>query len=423
MGRPGFSAVKIAHRFRASWPVVLICLAGSLHAQPTGKPNPEAPAQAPTPPAAPSATLRIVGVEPAKARLNSEILVRVEGLSSQILKDSFDPSKYVLFVNSQKFPSITGRLTADKGSLAFRIKRGGSADELEAWNRLLAGTFAAERPVTLTIGTNEKSQLELGGTLTQPIFTLQIFSPQSLTIAGLGLALSLIAFWLLAIQSDVIRDTGPPFPPKGKRRPYSLSKLQMAVWFFVVLASFIFIYIITGDAYSISDQALALIGIGSGTALGAAAIDANKRGTNASDLSTLEPQQATLAAELGEAKTELATLANPATPADQERARTLRVAIAEKTAQEVALQKQIDALKTQTANPTSEGFVTDILTDANGISFHRFQMLAWTAVLVSIFLNGVFRSLTMPPLNPTLLALMGISAGTYLGFKIPEKQT
>jgi hypothetical protein len=50
-------------------------------------------------------------------------------------------------------------------------------------------------------------------------------------------------------------------------------------------------------------------------------------------------------------------------------------------------------------------------------------MLAWTAVLVSIFLNGVFRTLTMPPLNPTLLALMGISAGTYLGFKFPEKQT
>lgn len=67
--------------------------------------------------------------------------------------------------------------------------------------------------------------------------------------------------------------------------------------------------------------------------------------------------------------------------------------------------------------------MTDILTDANGISFHRFQMLAWTIVLVSIFLNGVFRTLTMPPLNPTLLALMGISAGTYLGFKIPEKQT
>src|ERR1035438_6984124 len=95
MGRPGFSAVKIAHRFRASWPVVLICLAGSLHAQ-TTKQNSEVPGQAPTPVAAPATTLRIVGVEPPKAPLNSEILVRIDELPAQVAQDSFDPSKYIL---------------------------------------------------------------------------------------------------------------------------------------------------------------------------------------------------------------------------------------------------------------------------------------------------------------------------------------
>jgi hypothetical protein len=414
--------MRIAPGFHASSLVLLLGLEGSLAAQ-TTKQTPEAPVQTPTPTTGPANTLRIVAVEPPKAPLNSEILVRIDELPAQVAQDSFDPSKYILFINSQKFPSITGHLTADRSSLAFRIQRGGATDELEAWNRLLAGTFAAERPVTLTIGTSERSQLGTVSGLTQPIFTLQIFSPRALTTAGLGFALSLVAFWLLAIKSDVIRDTGPPAPPIGKRRPYSLSKFQMAVWFFVVLASFIFIYIITGDTNSISEQALALIGIGSGTALGAAAIDANKRGTNDSGLSTLALQQAPVVAELAEAKTELAALQNSTNPSDQERARVLRVTIADKTAQQVAFQKQIDALNVQIANPTSEGFVTDILTDAKGISFHRFQMLAWTAVLVSIFLNGVFRTLTMPPLNPTLLALMGISAGTYLGFKFPEKQT
>ena len=29
----------------------------------------------------------------------------------------------------------------------------------------------------------------------------------------------------------------------------------------------------------------------------------------------------------------------------------------------------------------------------------------------------------MPEFSDTLLALMGISAGTYIGFKIPERQT
>jgi hypothetical protein len=34
-----------------------------------------------------------------------------------------------------------------------------------------------------------------------------------------------------------------------------------------------------------------------------------------------------------------------------------------------------------------------------------------------------WRDLIMPQFSETLLALMGISAGTYIGFKIPERQT
>lgn len=59
----------------------------------------------------------------------------------------------------------------------------------------------------------------------------------------------------------------------------------------------------------------------------------------------------------------------------------------------------------------------------NGIALHRFQMVVWTIVLGVIFLLGVYRDLAMPKFSLTLLALMGISATTYLGFKIPERQT
>jgi hypothetical protein len=72
--------------------------------------------------------------------------------------------------------------------------------------------------------------------------------------------------------------------------------------------------------------------------------------------------------------------------------------------------------------PTSGGFWNDLVTDASGPSFHRFQMIAWTVILGILFLAGVYKNLAMPEFNGTMLALMGISAGTYLGFKIPEKQ-
>ena len=71
--------------------------------------------------------------------------------------------------------------------------------------------------------------------------------------------------------------------------------------------------------------------------------------------------------------------------------------------------------------PVSQKFFTDILTGPEGVSFHRFQIVAWTIALGLIFLAQVFNSLLMPEFDAMLLALMGISSGTYLGFKYPEK--
>jgi len=49
-------------------------------------------------------------------------------------------------------------------------------------------------------------------------------------------------------------------------------------------------------------------------------------------------------------------------------------------------------------------------------------MFVWTLVLGVIFVGSVYKNLEMPEFSATLLGLMGISSGTYLGFKVPEKQ-
>ena len=71
----------------------------------------------------------------------------------------------------------------------------------------------------------------------------------------------------------------------------------------------------------------------------------------------------------------------------------------------------------------SECLITDILSDANGISFHRFQIASWTLVLSIIFVVDVWQNLAMPTFNTTLMGMLGLSAGTYLGLKIPEPTT
>lgn len=72
--------------------------------------------------------------------------------------------------------------------------------------------------------------------------------------------------------------------------------------------------------------------------------------------------------------------------------------------------------------PISKGnFFEDILTDAQGITLHRFQMLAMTVILGVIFIIHVATTLAMPEFDGSFLAMMGIAGGTYVGFKIPER--
>ena len=44
-------------------------------------------------------------------------------------------------------------------------------------------------------------------------------------------------------------------------------------------------------------------------------------------------------------------------------------------------------------------------------------MFVWTLVLGVIFVASVYNDLSMPEFSATLLGLMGISSGTYLGVK------
>lgn len=69
---------------------------------------------------------------------------------------------------------------------------------------------------------------------------------------------------------------------------------------------------------------------------------------------------------------------------------------------------------------SSRGFLADTLSDGAGLAIHRVQAAAWTLILGVIFCVTVYRTLFMPQFSFTLVALMGISAGTYVAFKLPE---
>ncbi len=229
------------------------------------------------------------------------------------------------------------------------------------------------------------------------------------------LVLLLLIIWL-ARKSDILRDIG--LSPNGnKLKPYSLARCQMAFWFFWVIGSFLYIWLITGAYDIINGSVLALIGIGAGTALGAAAIDIGKQNEAAANQGKVD----TLIAELQTVDSRI-TLLNNQISTSPPNLNSLQLSLLAEQARRDYIKNQITSLINVTLPQASQGFLNDILTDSTGVSFHRFQMATWTVVLGVLFIYSVWNRLSMPEFSATLLGLLGISSGTYLGFKIPEKQ-
>jgi hypothetical protein len=210
----------------------------------------------------------------------------------------------------------------------------------------------------------------------------------------------------LAETTDLLRSTlaEPPTPPR--RSPFSLGLVQMAFWFCLSLAAYVYICLMTKQVHVPMGSVLGLLGISATTGLAAVFVDKQK-GAAADTLAT---ERAALTARV---KDLTSTQITPGSAAEAE-----------------LLQKknrlaQVEALLAQspsgTLPATSQGFFTDILSDGENVSFHRFQMMVWTIVLGVIFVWSVYRNMTMPEFDASLLTLMGISSGTYVGFKFPEK--
>lgn len=196
----------------------------------------------------------------------------------------------------------------------------------------------------------------------------------------------------VAATSDMLRDSEPQDfggikigrnETEAPRRPFSLAQSQMAWWFALVLAAYLFLFLTTGDIPSLTGQALTLMGIGTGTALGATLVEQNKTNNKLERFSSLLRQISS----------------NPVPD---------NVANLRAQARDLAL------------DLSSKNFLADILTDVDGISLHRFQSFVWTIVLGAIFVIEVVIKRQLPEFDVYTLGILGISAGTYLGFKIPE---
>ena len=147
---------------------------------------------------------------------------------------------------------------------------------------------------------------------------------------------------------------------KSFKRTYSLSRTQLAVWTTVIASTYVYEVLCNNcNSMGLNSTALILMGISTGTTAIASLMD------------TSEIQK-------GQARHQ-----------DQ----------------------------------PSQGFFTDILSDENGISIHRFQNVIWTIIAIIIYMHEIFMNnlvQCLPDLNQTLLALTGISSATFLTLRGKE---
>jgi hypothetical protein len=273
----------------------------------------------------------------------------------------------------------------------FEVARTEDPASKDTWAALLGRPGTEWRKAQVSVGVAGCAEGCSDMTDAFPI-DLVVVRPLWLFLYLVGLAIFAWLLVWLAKRTSLLRDG-------GINSPWSLGRSQMAWWFFIVVASFLLIWMITGSYSSLSNSVLALIGISAGTALLGAVMDDNKKVQIA--------KRAALVAEQGQLHTAgLALL--PGDPTIQLNAQR---------------NQEINAQLAQLPRMQQpSGFWNDLLSDENGVSFHRFQIIVWTLVLTVIFVYRVMVHLTMPDFDAQLLGLMGISSGTYLGFKFPEKQ-
>ncbi|MGA2812177.1 MAG: hypothetical protein ABSG16_12305 [Candidatus Acidiferrum sp.] len=215
----------------------------------------------------------------------------------------------------------------------------------------------------------------------------------------------LIAFLVyLAATTGLLRNTGSP--EQTADSPFSLGLVQMAFWFCLSLAAYVYICLATEQVHVPMGSVLGLLGISSTTGLAAVFVDRQKNA--ASD--KLAAESDVLAARTSSTA---AAGITPGCAADDTLLRwQYRLA---------QVRAELARAPGEAGAATTQGFLNDILNDGDGISFHRFQIVVWTVVLGAVFVWSVYRNITMPEFDASLLTLMGVSSGTYVGFKFAEK--
>ena len=386
---------------------------------PTAAESSQSIATQPQPSPSPAAKLPKVKSVIGHLELDDIVELNIENL--QQWAEKHDVNKLVPYINGRAIKgNYPEELHVGTGRVIYHLEI--TPQNKEVWTDLLGAPSGIRRPVTVSAGLENETAFESEHARGNPL-PLTVISPVYGVVSLLVIGATLVLLLWLARTTNIIREPGPS-PVAGKRRPYNLGRAQMAFWFFLIYASYVSIWLITSALDTITGSLLALMGISAGTALGEAMIDNGKDTAKTNQVQDLTAEKVALEQSMTETQAQLDAANESASTAvtEQTNRDALNRQLTDSRTRLGQIDQQLRSLASQQSATVSKGFLRDILSDSSGYSFHRFQIFAWTIVLGIIFIASVYNSLTMPEFSTTLLGLMGLSAGTYIGFKFPEQK-
>jgi cell division protein FtsB len=353
--------------------------------------------------------------------LDDIIVLEVDHLADWMATDTNDAKKLVPYINGRAIRgNYPEEIHSTNNQLQFHLEL--TTLNKDVWTDLLGAPSATHRLVSLSIGPEDQGPFLSVFDRTNEL-PLTVISPVYGVVALLVILFTVIVFVWLARTTNIIRETGPA-PMVGKLRPYNLGRTQMAFWFFLIYVSYLVIWLITNALDTITASLLGLMGISAGTALSEAMIDSGKDTAKSAQLQELTAEKQVVEQNISELQAQIDNLNAMTSPTPESLASrdSLNQQLQDDRKRLAEVSDQSQALALPSSAKASVSFLRDILSDSSGYSFHRFQIFAWTIVLGIIFVSAVYNSLNMPEFSSTLLGLMGISSGTYIGFKFPEKK-
>jgi hypothetical protein len=341
--------------------------------------------------------------------MGQQVTVCIMGLYNWIYVQKKNPANLRLFIGGSMLENIPPSAVSPTGQeyLNFMLQMDNAdSKDWKAWASIIyASRHSKDHQLPISIAISDtKEVLESNAVVAIAPY------PNSWPYLLILLLVLLGCLVYLGYKSDLLRSAVGLYPSRPDRAPYSLALFQMAFWFYLVLAAYVYILVSTRQIHINMGSVLGLLGISATTGLAAVAVDKQKFSSARDQRNSLTAEKTALTKRMEELKT---SGAGAGTPEAKE--------LAERQTRLTELNAAITLLPPPPIAPTSHGLVQDLLNDGDGVSFHRFQIAIWTIVLGGVFIWEVYRNMSMPDFDASLLSLMGISAGTYVGFKVPEK--